>query len=201
MHTVKLLIHLVEHHQTLAYSLTFIGMLFEGEFFLISTGVLAHLGALNLSISLVTILSGAACKTLIGYYIGTIIRQKWQNSKFVKYIVKRAHHLMPQFKKKPFWSIFISKFIMGSNNIMMIFSGYIGVDRGQYIKAEAVSTLLWAPSMLLIGFFFSYTALLISREVWSFSMIVIILVALFFIFDKFISWLYELFENFYYDVE
>ena len=48
MHTVNLLTALVEHHQVLAYFVIFLGLIIEGEIFLISTGILAHLGALDI---------------------------------------------------------------------------------------------------------------------------------------------------------
>jgi membrane protein DedA with SNARE-associated domain len=104
---------------------------------------------------------------------------------------------MPHFKQKPFWSIFISKFIMGVNNIVIIFSGYQKIDFRKYLKAEFFSTIIWVPILLSVGYFFSYTAIHVSREIWRFSFIILVLVILFIVFDKLISWIYETFEEFY----
>jgi membrane-associated protein len=197
MHTVNFLISLIGHHQILAYGVIYIGLIFEGEFFLISTGVLAHLGALNFWFALMFILLGGLTKTFMGYAFGEFLYKKFNNHRFFCYIQKRVYGVLPRFKIKPFWSIFVSKFIMGANHLVIIFSGYEKIDFKKFLKAEISSTLIWAPLLLSLGYFFSYTALHISREIWEFLMVILILFTIFIIFDKLVSWLYELFEEFY----
>ncbi len=197
MHTVRLLTILVEHHQALAYALIFLGLIFEGEIFLISTGILAHLGALDIHFVFIFVFMGAFVKTLLGYQIGVLIHRKWHNSKFLSHIEKKVNIVMPNFKSKPFWSIFISKFIMGFNYIVVIFSGYEKIDYKKYLKAEISSTLIWAPTLLFLGYFFSSTALSMSKEIWKFSLIILIFVLGFILFDKLVSWAYEIFQEFY----
>jgi membrane-associated protein len=197
MHTVNLLINLVEHHQVLAYIIIFFGLIFEGELIVISTGILAHLGALNFWFSLFFILLGGLSKTFIGYALGKFLYKKFNHNRFFRYIQKQVYSILPRFKTKPFWSIFISKFIMWANNIVIIFSGYEKIDYKKFLKAEIIATLVWAPLLLSLGYFFSYTALHISRDIWKFSMVVLILFIIFILFDKLVSWLYELFEEFY----
>jgi len=201
MHTVNLLTNLVQHHQVLVYFLIFVGLVFEGEFILITTGILAHLGALNFWFALIFILVGGICKTFLGYSIGRLIHKKLNGTNFMKYIEKKVFIVMPRFNHKPFWSIFISKFIMGANHVVIIFAGYMKIDYKKYLKAEFSSTAIWAPLLLSVGYFFGYTALHVSKEIWRFSLIVLILIIGFIILDKFIGWLYEIFEEFYDDEE
>lgn len=195
MHTVNFLIRLVEHHQILAYSVIYLGLIFEGEFFLISTGILAHLGALNFWPVLILALLGAFSKTFFGYALGEFLFKIFNHHKFFKYIQKRVYGILPRFKTKPFWSIFISKFIIGANNIVIIFSGFEKIDYKKFLKAEILATIIWVPLMLSLGYIFSYTALHVSREVWKFLMVVLVLYIMFVLFDKLISWVYELFEE------
>ncbi|MDR3519809.1 MAG: hypothetical protein P4L63_02920 [Candidatus Pacebacteria bacterium] len=197
MHTIRFLIHLVEHHQVLTYGLIYLGIIFEGEFFLICAGILTHLGALNFYFVLYFVLLGGLSKTIIGYALGSFLYKKFNYNKFFKYIQKRVYSLLPSFKTKPFWSIFISKFIIGANNLVVIFSGYERIDYKKFLKAEISSTIIWAPLMLSLGYFFSYTALRVSHNVWKFLIVVLVLFTIFVIFDKLVSWLYELFEEFY----
>ena len=197
MHTVNLLTVLVEHNQVLAYILIFFGLIFEGEIFLISTGILAHLGALDIHFVIIFVFCGAFIKTLLGYYIGTLIHKKWHDVKFLKHIEKRVDAIMPHFKEKPFWSIFISKFIMGFNHIVIVFAGYSKVNYRKYLKAEISSTIIWIPLLLFLGYFFSYTALHMSKEIGRFSLIILIFVIGYVLFDKLVGWLYEIFEEFY----
>ena len=199
MHTVNLLIHLVETHHMLAYLLLYIGLIFEGEFFLISAGILIHLGALNFWVSIFFILMGGFSKTILGYAFGEFLNKKFEHHKFFKFIQKRVYNILPTFKTRPFWSIFISKFIMGANNLVIIFSGYEKIYYRKFIKAETISTLIWIPFLISLGYFFSYTALRVSREIWKFLGVILVLFVIFILFDKFISWLYELFDEYYYE--
>lgn len=196
MHTVKLLINLVEHHQVLVYFLIFIGLVFEGDVVLISTGILIHLGALNFWLALAFILLGALGKTLLGYSVGIFLHNKWRHTRFMTYVEKKVSRLMPHFQEKPFWSIFLSKFIMGTGQVVTIFSGYKRISFKKYMQAESIATIIWAPGVMLLGYFFSYTALHVSRDIWRFSFIVLLLVVGFLCVDKFVSWLYELAEEF-----
>lgn len=197
MHTVNLLTRLVEHHQILAYGIIYLGLIFEGEFFLIFTGILSHLGALNFWFALFFVLLGGMSKTFIGYALGEFLYKTFNHHKFFKYIQKRVYNILPRFKTKPFWSIFVSKFIVGANNIVIIFSGYEKIDFKKFLKAEIIATIIWAPALLSLGYFFSYTALRVSREIWKFLMVILVLFIIFVLFDKLVSWIYELFEEFY----
>jgi len=197
MHTVNFLTLLVEHHHITAYIIIFLGLIFEGEVILIVTGILSHLGALNIWFAICFILFGAFIKTVLGYYIGSLIHDKWHETKFLKFIERRIFHIMPHFNEKPFWSIFISKFIFGVNYMVIIFAGYQKINYRRYLKAEFISTMIWAPLLLVLGYFFSLTALKVSKEILGFSLIVLILIILYFLFDKLVEWIYEIFEEFY----
>ncbi len=200
MHTVNFLTHLLVTHQLLVYLLIFLGIILEGEFVLLCAGILVHLGALNFYSTLVFVLIGGFCKTFLGYQLGKFIHDKWHKSKFLRYIEKRVHIIMPHFARRPFWSIFISKFIM-VNHIVIIFAGYKKINFKKYLQAEVLSTLVWAPLLLLLGYLFSYAALYVSHEIWRFSMIVLVLMIAFILFDRLMSWIYELFEELYSDEE
>ena len=196
MHTVNILKHLVENYLIFTYIVIFLITIFEGEVVAISAGILVLLGALNFWLCLIVILSGGMVKTFIGYFLGKFLHRKLNNHKFFQYIEKRVLSVMPHFERKPFWSIFISKFIL-INHLVIIFSGYKNINFKQYLRAEISSTLFWAPILIALGYFFSYTAISISRDIWKFSFIVLILIISFMALEKLISWIYEIFEEFY----
>ncbi|PIR68907.1 hypothetical protein COX93_01405 [Candidatus Nomurabacteria bacterium CG_4_10_14_0_2_um_filter_30_12] len=196
MYTVKFLTTLVENHQILAYVVIFLGLIFEGEVIVITTGVLCYLGALDFTLSLILIFTGSFVKTFTLYYIGEVVNKKYSDSKFFKYIERRVFYFMPRFKQKPFWSIFLSKFIMGTNYLIILFSGYNKINLKTFIKAEALSTVIWAPVLLSLGFFFSQTAISISKEIGKFSLIIFGLVIVFLLFDKIMSSIYTFYEYF-----
>ena len=197
MHTGNILTRLVEHHQVLIYAAILIGIIVEGEFIIIFTGILAHLGALNIYLALVFILLGGFAKTFSGYALGRFLARRFDHNRFFRHIQAKVYGFLPKFKIRPFWSIFISKFIMGANNLVIIFCGFEKIDFRKYLRAEALATIVWAPFFLFLGYVFSYTALRVSREIWRFSLVVLVLTIIFILFDKLVSWLYELFEEFY----
>ncbi len=196
MHTVNILRNLVENHLVLAYLLIFFVTIFEGEVVAISTGILVLLGALNFWLALILILCGGMVKTLSGYFLGKFLHRKFNSHKLFQHIERRVHNVMPHFQEKPFWSIFISKFIM-MNHLVIIFAGYKNVNFVKYLQAEISSTIFWAPGMMLLGYFFSYTAIRVSHEIWRFSLIVVILIISFIVVDKLIAAAYEIFEEYY----
>lgn len=199
MHTVQFLNHLVGNHQILAYLVIFVGLIFEGEIIVITAGVLSYLGVLDFWLCLSFILAGGMAKTFGVYYLGEFIYRKYNQHRVLKYFERRVLYFLPRFKQKPFWSIFISKFIMGANHIVIIFSGYEKIDYKKFLKAEISATIIWAPLLLILGYLFSYTALHVSRQIWKFLLVVLVLFILFILFDKLVSKLYELFEEFYYE--
>lgn|SRR3989338_511131 len=196
MHTVNLLTTLVENHQILAYAVIFLGLILEGEIVVISAGVFSQLGALDLPLVLLFIFLGGISKTFIGYALGKFLHKKFNHLKFMKYVEKKVHLMLPRFEVKPFWSVFASKFIIGANNLVIVFSGYRNINYKKFLRAEMLATVIWTPLLLSLGYVFSYAALQMSREIWRFSMIVLALLISFIIFDKLAGFLYELFEEF-----
>ena len=158
-----------------------------------------HLGALNFYLTIIILFFGAFSKTIIGYALGGFLSRQFGHHKFFKYIQKRVYTVLPGFRKEPFWSIFASKFIMGANNVVIMFSGFEKINYKKFLKAESCSTVIWVPVLLSLGYFFSYTALRVSHNIWKFIMVVLVLFVIFVIFDKLVGWLYELFEEFYYE--
>jgi membrane protein DedA with SNARE-associated domain len=196
MYTVNILNHFVENNLVFTYFIIFLITIFEGEIVSISAGILVLLGALNFYLVLVVIFCGGMVKTFLGYFLGQCLHRKFNNNRFLRYVEKRVLNIMPHFERKPFWSIFLSKFLM-INHLVIIFAGYKNINFKKYIEAEISSTLFWVPGLVLLGYFFSYTAIRISHEIWTFSLIVLLLTLLFIIVDKLVAWVYDIFEELY----
>jgi membrane protein DedA with SNARE-associated domain len=196
MHTIQVLNHLVESNQALAYLILFLGLIFEGEIILISAGVLAHLGAFDFTTALIFIFAGGLFKTLIGYRIGEFLHKRYNHSKLFTFLERKVLSVIPRFRERPFWSIFLSKFIMGMNYFVIIFSGYEKINFKKYLKAEIIATLIWAPLLLSVGYFFSYAALNVSREISRFLLIILFFTLAFILLEKVVEILYGLYEHF-----
>ncbi len=195
MHTVEALRYIVEHNQIFAYCFIFLVTIFEGEVIAISAGILILLGALNAWVVFLMILGGGIIKSFLGYFIGGVLNKRFNHNRFFQYIEKKVFSVMPHFEERPFWSIFVSKFLM-VNHLVIIFSGYKKINFKKYIQAEILSTIIWAISLVALGYFFSYAAFRISNKLSEFLLIVLLFIVGFFILEKIVSILYNLFEDF-----
>ncbi|MBP7006824.1 MAG: DedA family protein [Candidatus Pacebacteria bacterium] len=196
MHTIQVLNNLVESNQALAYCILFLGLIFEGEIILISAGVLAHLGAFDFVTALIFIFAGGMVKTLIGYRIGEFLHKKFNHARLFNFLERKVLSVIPRFRERPFWSIFLSKFIMGMNYFVIIFSGYEKINFKKYLKAEIIATIIWAPLLLSLGYFFSYAALSVSKEISKFLLAIMFFLLVFILIEKIIELLYGLYEHF-----
>lgn len=194
--TIDIIKHFVEAHAIWAYIFIIIGVIVEGEISVILAGIFSHLGSLNPFISLLCAITGGASKSVIGYSLGAYLQRHHSRQPFLKFVERRVAYFLPRFDRKPFWSIFISRFFLfGIGWFTTIFSGYKEIPLKIFIKAEVMSLSLWSVGMLLIGLFFSFTALSISRDVRNFFGMIILFFILFFLLEKIIEFMLEVFEE------
>jgi membrane protein DedA with SNARE-associated domain len=158
-------------------------------------GIFSYLGSINIFLAIVSILLGGITKSILGYSIGFYLQRNHSHIPFVNKIGRRISYFLPRFIERPFWSIFISRFfILGIGWFTLLFSGYKKIPLKIYIKAESYSLVLWSVGVMLLGYFFSYTALAISRDIRHVLLIILIFFISFFVLEKIIAFLFELFS-------
>jgi len=187
--------HFVEIHAIIVYFVIFLGVIMEGEIVVIFAGIFSYLGSINIFVALIAIILGGVAKSSIGYVIGYFLNKYHSQNNFIKKIERRMFSFLPHFCDRPFWSIFISRFfIFGIGWFTIVFSGFKRIPLKIYVKAEAFSLLIWSILILALGFSFGYTALSISRDVRNFLGIILLFFILFFILEKVVAFIIELFE-------
>lgn len=193
--SINIIRHIVEDHATIAYIAIIIGIVVEGEIAVIFAGIFSHLGSLNLFISFISVIIGGSLKSLMGYMIGWHLQLNHSHRPVMKKIERRIAYFLPKFAERPFWSIFISRFfILGIGWFTVLFSGYKKVPIKIYAKAEALSLAIWSMGVLGLGWIFSFTALSISRDVRKFLLIILVFFILFFVLEKLLAFIVELFN-------
>lgn len=186
--------HFVEIHAIIAYFIIILGVILEGEIVVIFAGIFSFLGSLNLFIAFASVLLGGAMKSFLGYLIGFYLNKHHSHRPFMGKIERRISYFLPRFKERPFWSIFVSRFfILGIGWFTVVFSGYKKIQLKLYIKAESLSLIIWSVLFLSVGYFFGYTALAISRDVRKFLGLILIFFLIFFVVEKIIAFIVELF--------
>jgi len=187
--------HFIEIHAIIVYFVIFLGVLIEGEIVVIFAGIFSYLGSINIFVALASVIVGGVVKSILGYTIGFYLNRHHSHRMFMRKIEGRISYFLPRFKDKPFWSIFISRFfILGIGWFTLLFSGYKNIPLKVYIKAESYSLAIWSVGIILLGYFFGYTALSISRDVRHVLVIILIFFISFFVLEKIIAFIVELFS-------
>ena len=193
MLTLGIIKHFVYMHNIPAYLFLVLGVIIEGEIAVIFAGIFANLGSMNLAISFIAVVLGGAIKSVIGYGVGYYLQAHHSHRSILARSEQRVHYFLPHFEEKPFWSICMSRFlILGLHWFSMIFSGYKKIQFRLYAKAEATSLFVWSAVMLGVGYFFSATALLVSRDIRKFVSLILIFFITFFIIEKIVAFVIEL---------
>ncbi len=183
----------VELHADIVYFLIVLGVIIEGEIAVILAGIFSHLGSLNIFIVFIVTMIGGALKSVLGYCIGAYLQKHHSGKSFIKYAEYRINYFLPRFSERPFWSMFVSRFlILGFHWFTLLFAGYKRIKLRTFAEAELVSLLVWSTSVLALGYFFSYTALLISRDIRKFIVIIFLFFLAFFVLEKIVAFIIEI---------
>jgi len=187
--------HFIASHAVFVYFIIILGALTEGEVIAILAGIFTHLGSINIFIAILAILLGCIIKSFLGYRLGLYLNRNHSHRPIIHKAENRINYFFPHFIKRPFISIFLSRFlILGIYWFSTVYAGYKKIDLKTYIKAEITSFIVWTTFMVSLGYFFSYTALSISRDVRNFLLLLLLFFIAFFILEKMIAFFIELFE-------
>lgn len=193
MLTLSHIRHFVELHATIAYFLIFLGVIVEGEIVVILAGIFANLGSLNVFIAFIATMLGGATKSSVGYVIGYYLQQHHSGKPLISRAEHRVNYFLPRFTIRPFWSIFVSRFlILGLHWFALIVSGYKKIKVRTFAEAELASLMVWSVAALALGYFFSFAALSISRDIRKFVGIILLCFILYFIIEKIVAFFIEL---------
>lgn len=185
--------HFVELHATFAYLLITLGVIIEGEIVVIIAGIFANLGSLNIFLAFIATVVGGGIKSVLGYSFGYYLEKHHSGKPVISQARRRIDYFLPRFSERPFWSIFASRFlILGLHWFSVIFSGYKKVKIRTFIESELASLIVWSIAVLSLGYFFSFTALSISRDIRKFIGIILLFFIAFFILEKIIAFIIEL---------
>ena len=187
--------HFIEIHAVIVYLVIFVGVIFEGEIMVVFAGIFSYLGSIHIFIAFIAIILGGATKSFLGYTIGFYLNKHHSHRPFINKIEGRISYFLPKFRERPFWSIFVSRFlILGIGWFTIVFSGYRNIPLKLYIKAEGYSLALWSVLMLSLGYFFGYTALSISRDIRNILLMILVFFIVFFILERIVAFVVELFS-------
>lgn len=195
MRFLTVLTTLIATHALLVYALLLIAVTFEGELALLVLGMLSHAKVIPIVDAIIIGVVGAILKTLWSYYLGVVLKRHIPKNGLFDFIERRVHGAFPNFKEKPFLSIFLSKFIYGLNHLTGIFSGYTGTPFTTFAKAELSSSALWLILLFSIGYFFSFAAFSVTHNLQKVAIILLGCIIGFLVLSRLVEWLIEWIER------
>lgn len=170
-HALSAFVSLMSEHRHWGYVVLFLGMILEGELFLMAAGVLAHIGALNIGTTFLVAYIGVLANDVIWYNIGAYLKEKHNHRRSIQWMENKTARLLVNTKEKPFKAMFISKFIAGLNHPTLVLLGFLKVDFKYFIKAQIFISFLWTLLFLALGFLFGYAAISFSHKLNKFLLV------------------------------
>lgn len=132
-------------------ALPVIGNFSPSSMMLVSFGVIASLGSINISILIFIVFVASILSDALGYYLGS------QSTRFFKpdsKYLKSAHIERGQvfFAKHGGWSVFLGRFISPIRPIIAFTAGLCHMDKVRFWKFNITSGILWTCAYILPGY-------------------------------------------------
>lgn len=147
------------------YIPAFLGMFVDGNITLIFFGALSHSHKIHLSIIFFLTTFGELIHDIGFWIIGKKIKET-NREKFLGIKTSKLSDFLKNNGKRLNVYLFISKFMLGTNRIALLSSGYSEMKFKRFIKISISSILIWVPSLLLLGHIFARKTRLLEKEVW-----------------------------------
>ncbi|HLP16476.1 MAG TPA: VTT domain-containing protein [Bacteroidota bacterium] len=157
----SLFFHYITRWHPLGYLVIFIGVIFEGDVFLITTGFLARLRYFELLKVFAVVLVGTYTGDLLWYWSGRWIRGS--TKKIPMTLIRLAEKIEIDFSKNLFRTLFITKFAYGTHHLMLVKAGMEDVPLGKYVRNIFLASFLWIIIVGGLGYIFAESYLAFHR--------------------------------------
>ena len=175
MTKLDLLISFIVAYRFWGYGLLFFAMIFEGELFLTTIGMIVRLEAFDFFATFFFVLSGVLVGDMFWYWVGMKIKSQYPNHRIATFVINRVKKYLPGIEKNPFHVIFLSKFIYGLNHSAIVMLGFLRVPFGHFMRIQFVASFIWSLLFLVTGYLFGSVALAFTHKLKRFIFIAILL--------------------------
>jgi membrane-associated protein len=154
----------------------FFGFFLPGDSLLVTAGIFAYMGHLNLAYLLVGASLCAVAGDQVGYWIGrragqTLYRR--ENSFFFRQThLRRAHEFYEKYGGK---TIVLARFVPIVRTFAPAVAGAASMNYRRFVTFNVMGGILWVWSMLLVGYSLSSTIPNIDRHIHLVIVIVVVL--------------------------
>lgn len=153
MHLHSFFLYYLTLWRPLGYTLTFIGLMFEGDVTLFTVSFLTREGFFDVGDILIVVLLSVFIGDIVWYWLGKNVIKKFP----------RIHHLVDRlarpFEKhlidRPTKTLLLTKFTYGVHHAVLLRSGMLKMDFKQFLKSDILAILIWVAVIGGLGFFSS----------------------------------------------
>lgn len=177
MDALAVALNFIGEHRYLGYLVLFLGMIVEGEVFLMTAGILANLNAFSLEEVFIVSFAGVLVNDIIWYHIGVYLKNNHGHRSLLLRAERKVKKLLPSIEISPAYAIFISKFIAGFNHPTLIILGFLKTNFKYFMKLQFFASLVWTLVFISLGFAFGHTAISVSHKIHVFIISAVVLIA------------------------
>ena len=149
------------------YLALFIGATIEGPVLMAATGFLTKLGYFDPFLALMALVCGDVVSDVLWYYLGYF---KWYKkiasvSQQFKITHRVSQKITNLYNTHPSKIIFLSKISMGFgfNLVVLVTAGILRISLQKFILINFFGGIIWVSILMLLGYFFGNTYLLIEQ--------------------------------------
>jgi membrane protein DedA with SNARE-associated domain len=140
----------LQTHPTLGYIAIFFAMIIEGDLFLFTAFFLVHQGYFNFSTMLTTVFTGTMAGDLFWYWLG--MKLNHTPSKLNNWVQRLTEPFAGHLIKRPFHTIFFSKFVYGVHHAILIRAGSMQIVLKEFLRDDFLSSIFWIAIVGSLGF-------------------------------------------------
>jgi len=179
------ILHYLTWWHPLGYVIVFVGMILEGDIILFTASFLTHQGFFDLGNMIFTVLAGVIIGDLLWYWLGIWINNKtFFLGRWIRRLTKKIDsHL----SERPFYAIFLYKFVYGLNHAVLLKLGMNGVPFTKFIKIDLAAIMLWTIIVGGLGYLSGASFLLLKHYFRFAEFALLAVLAFFFILGYFLE--------------
>lgn len=155
-----------------------------GDTLIFGSGILSSNGLINFYICILVIFLTSAVAGEFGYYVGTkLTKHTLQHNKYYKVEPKYLEKTEKFFEKYGALAIIFSRFVPIVRNFISQICGTLKYDRKKFFIYNLLASFLWPTVTVSLGYYFGQTFPNLIRYMEMFMIVMVIIVALPFIFQ------------------
>lgn len=145
----------------MVYSVLFLGMFFEGDLFLLTTGFLLHRGVVHFLDSFALLYLGMLLGDSLWHSAGTHLNRI--NSPYFKRVVALAERFDGIVRTRIFHTMLVTKFMYGFHHPVLLRAGMIGIPKRVILRADALAGPIWILMVMGLGYLASASLFAVHR--------------------------------------